>query len=498
MIDPRTPVLVAGGQVNQRTEKGDPALEPVDLIVEAARRAEASSGASAGRLLTALDSVRVISLLSWRYLDPGALVGQRLGATPRHTAYTSAGGNTPQSLVNRTCLDIAAGKADVVLIGGAEAWRTRMSFRSHGDKPPWTVQDESVTPTELLGGEFEMMHPYELARGIAMPVQVYPMFEQALRHAQGRSIEDHMVRVSELWSRFSEVAASNPNAWARRAYTPEEIRTPGPDNRWIGFPYPKLMNSNNSVEQGAAVLLCSAEAAERLGVPRERWVFPHSGADAHDTYGLSNRHDLHSSPAMRATGRATLELADVGVDDVNLIDLYSCFPSAVEIAASELGLPVDDPARPLTVTGGLSFAGGPWNNYVTHAIATMADRLREAPSGSYGLCTANGGFITKHSMGIYANVPPATGFQWADVQEEVDRAPTREAVAEHDGDVVIESWTVMHDRAGQPENGLAAVLLPDGRRAWGTTQDPDALKVLLTDDMIGRQAHLSADGSLTL
>jgi acetyl-CoA C-acetyltransferase len=258
------------------------------------------------------------------------------------------------------------------------------------------------------------------------------------------------------------------------------------------------MNSNNSVEQGAAVLLCSAEAAERLGVPRERWVFPHSGADAHDTYGLSNRHDLHSSPAMRATGRATLELAGVGVDDVNLIDLYSCFPSAVEIAASELGLPVDDPARPLTVTGGLSFAGGPWNNYVTHAIATMADRLREAPSGSYGLCTANGGFITKHSMGIYANVPSATGFQWADVQEEVDRAPTREAVAEHDGDVVVESWTVMHDRAGQPENGLAAVLLPDERRAWGTTQDPDALKVLLTDDMIGRQAHLSADGSLTL
>jgi acetyl-CoA C-acetyltransferase len=403
MIDARTPVLVAGGQVNQRTEQGDPALEPVDLIVEAARAADASCGTAAGKVLSAIDSVRVVSLLSWRYRDPGALVGERLGASPRHTAYTSAGGNTPQALVNRTCRDIAAGKADVVLIGGAEAWRTRMSFRSHDERPSWTVQDESVEPSEMLGGEFEMMHPFELARGIAMPVQVYPMFEQAFRRKLGRSIDDHLVAISELWSRFSDVAAANPNAWIRRAYTPEEIRTPGPDNRWIGYPYPKLMNSNNSVEQGAALLLCSAEAAERLGVPRDRWVFPHSGAESHDTYGLSNRGDLHSSPAMRVTGRTTLELAGIGVDDVGIVDLYSCFPSAVEIAADEIGLPIDDPSRPLTVTGGLSFAGGPWNNYVTHAIATMADRLREAPAGTYGLCTANGGFITKHAMGIYGN-----------------------------------------------------------------------------------------------
>src|SRR3954468_7172882 len=498
MIDPRTPVLVAGGQVNQRTEDGDPAREPVDLIVEAARRADASCGASAGNLLTAVDSVRVVSLLSWRYHDPGALVGERIGAPPRHPAYTSPGGNTPQSLVNRTCRDIVEGKADVVLIGGAEAWRTRMASRSHGDKPDWTVQDESVAPTEMLGGDFEMMHPFEVSRGIAMPVQVYPMFEQAFRHSKGRSIDDHLVQISTLWSRFSEVAATNPNAWSQRAYTPEEIRTPGPNNRWIGYPYPKLMNSNNSVEQGAALLLCSAEAAERLGVPREQWVFPHSGAEAHDTYGLSNRHDLHTSPAMRVAGRTTLELAGVGVDDVAHVDLYSCFPSAVEIAATEIGLPLDDESRPLTVTGGLTFAGGPWNNYVTHAIATMAERLRESPPGTFGLCTANGGFITKHAMGVYGNEPPESGFRWQDVQAEVDQAPTREAVGEHDGEATIESWTVMHDREGRPENGLAAVLIPDGRRTWVTTQDADALKVLLTDDMIGHKVQVSADGTMRL
>ena len=495
-IDPRTPVLVGVGQVNQRTDRGDAAQEPVDLIVDAARAAAADSGAPAA--LAALDSVRIVSMLSWRYLDPGALVAERLGAAPKQTIYAAAGGNSPQSLLNRTALDIAAGHADVVLIGGAEAWRTRMALRAGGDKPAWTVQDESVAPAEAFGGELNMMDPRELARGIALPVQVYPMFEQALRAAAGRSIDEHIVRISELWARFSEVAAANPHAWLQRPYGAEEIRTPTADNRMIGFPYTKLMNSNNAVEQGAALLLCSVEAAERLGVPRERWVFPQAGTDAHDSYAVSERGDLRSSPAMRVCGREVLALAGTGIDDIAHVDLYSCFPSAVEVAAAELGLADDDPARPLTVTGGLSFAGGPWNNYVTHSIATMAQVLRADP-GSLGLCTANGGFLTKHAMGVYSTEPPINGFRWSDVQDAVDAETTpRDAVGEHEGPVTIESWTVMHDRAGTPETGFAALLLPDGRRAWGTTKESDALKAMVVDDMVGRAAHLATDGQLTL
>jgi len=495
-VDPRTPVIVGGGQVNQRTAEGDPAREPVDLIVEAARRAEADAGAS-GALLGAVDAVRVVSLLSWRYRDPGALVAERIGATPKQTAVTTPGGNSPQSLVNRTALDIAAGRNDVVLIGGAEAWRTRMSFRATGDRPQWTTQDESVPEAEVIGHEFLMTHPSELARGIVMPVQVYPIFEQAVRAAAGRSIDDHLVRISELWSRFSAVAATNPNAWLQRSYTAEEIRTPGPDNRWIGFPYPKLMNSNNNVEQGAALLMCSAETAERLGVPRDRWIFPLSGADAHDTDALSHRGDLSSSPGMRAVGEAVLSGAGVGIDDVAHVDLYSCFPSAVEIAAQEFGLADDDPGRPLTVTGGLSFAGGPWNNYVTHAIATMVDVLRNDP-GSLGLCSANGGFITKHAVGLYSSEPPADGFKWTDAQAaaEAYTSPREAAPDEYAGPVTVESWTVMHDREGSPENGIAAVLLPDGKRTWGTTQDPDVLKAMTVEEFIGRAAEIDS-GALT-
>jgi len=493
-IDPRTPVIVGAGQHNQRTDRGDPVREPVDLIVEAALHAADDAGAPG--LLGALDSIRIVSLLSWRYRDAGRLVGERVGSPSARTLVTQPGGNMPQSLVSKTARDIASGAADVVLVGGAEAWRTRMSFRAAGERPAWTVQDGTVPEAEVYGDPFEMMHPAEMARGIAMPVQVYPMFEQALRIAAGRSIDDHLVHISELWARFSEVAARNPNAWIQRAYTAEEIRTAGPDNRWIGFPYPKLMNSNNAVEQAAALLLCSVEAAERFGVPRDRWVFPHSGTDAHDTSAVSNRQDLHSSPAIWAAGRQALALAGIGIDDVAHVDLYSCFPSAVQIAAQELGLPDDDPGRPLTVTGGLSFAGGPWNNYVTHAIATMVGRLREHP-GEYGMCTANGGFVTKHAVGIYSTEPPASGFRWADAQADADaRTTPREVAADYEGPVEVEAWTVMHDRDGEPDNGLAAVLTPDGRRAWGTTQDQEVLKAMTVEEFAGRPAHLSADGTL--
>lgn len=493
MVDPRTPVLIGAGQLSNRVDRGAEPLEPVDLIAEALRRAAEDSGVGPAALSGA-DAVHIVGLLSWRYRDPGRLVAERVGAAPRATTVTGMGGNSPQSLVNLASLAIQAGDADLVLLGGAEAWRTRMGARSAGVELDWTVQGDDVPEATRSIAEVPMSAPGEQARGVVMPVQVYPLFEQAHRVRQGRSLEEHLVVVSELWARFSEVAATNPHAWIQEAYTAEQIRTPTADNRMIGFPYTKRMNSNNAVEQGAAVILCSAERAEALGVPRDRWVFPHAGTDAHDHYFVSEREDLGASPAMRLAGRGALDLAGIGVDDLAHVDLYSCFPSAVEISAAELGLGLD---RPLTVTGGLSFAGGPWNNYVMHSIATMAGRLRDDP-GSLGLVSANGGYITKHAFGVYGTEPPATGFRHAEPQGEVDALPRRQLDEAPDGELTIETWTAMHDREGQPETGIVVGLLPDGRRAIGTTTDPDALKVLVTEDVAGRAARIQPDGAVDL
>ena len=192
-------------------------------------------------------------------------MAEQLGLTPRETAVTTPGGNSPQTLVNGTALEILRGDLDIALLAGAEAWRSRMRARKAGVDLPWPTPGDDVRPTRTLGEDLVMNHENELARGIYMPVQVYPMFETAIRAAAGRSPDDHLVRISELWSRFSEVAAANPNAWIRDAKTAEEIRTVSADNRMVGLPYAKYMNSNNDVDRGAALIMMSVEAAQRLG-----------------------------------------------------------------------------------------------------------------------------------------------------------------------------------------------------------------------------------------
>ncbi|PPJ05040.1 acetyl-CoA acetyltransferase [Nocardia nova] len=487
-LDPRTPVLVGGGQINDR-EGG---CEPVDLIVYAASRAATEAGSS--RLLELVDSVRIVGLLSWRYRDPGALVAQRIGANPRHTGYTGSGGSTPQVLVNQAAEDIAAGRCDVVLVGGAESWRTRMTLRAQGIRPDWTVQDESVPAAPMLVPEVPMRSEAEQRAGLDRPAYIYPLFEQALRISAGRSTDKHRDAIAALWSRFSDVAAHNPHAWTQRAYTAAEIATPSAANRWIAAPYTKLMNSNNMVEQGAAVLLCSVETARRLGIPRENWVFPHAGTEAHDTYDIAERAALDRSPAIRHAGARALELAGIGIDDVGHIDVYSCFPSAVQVAARELGLPLDDPGRPLTVTGGLTFAGGPWNNYSTHAIATLATRLRRSP-GSYGLLTANGGYLTKHAFGVYRTEPPCNGFRRDDVQPRVDLDPRVRSHPAYAGRAATESWTVVYNREGDPERGLLAARTPDGGRALASTGDAGTVERMANADVDGEQVEISAEGA---
>lgn len=493
MVDPRTPVLIGAGQLSNRVDRGADPLEPADLIAEALRRAAEDTGVGSAAV-TGADAVHVVSLLSWRYRDPGLLVAQRLGAAPRTTTVTGMGGNSPQSLVNLASLDIQAGRSDLVLLGGAEAWRTRTASRKAGSELHWTVQDDDVPEAARSTAEVPMTSPGEQARGVMMPVQVYPLFEQAVRIRMGRGLDEHLAAVAAMWAGFSEVAAGNPHAWIQQAYTAQEIATPSPDNRMIGFPYTKRMNSNNAVEQGAGLILCSAERATDLGVPRDRWVFPLSGTDAHDHYYFTEREGLGASPAMRLAGRGALDLAGVTTDDLALIDLYSCFPSAVQIAALELGIATD---RPLTVTGGLSFAGGPWNNYVMHAIATTAERLREDP-GAVALVSANGGFITKHAFGVYGTEPAAAGFRHADHQAEVDALPRRQLCEEPDGEMAIETWTAMHDRDGAPETGIVVGLLDDGQRAIGTTTDADLLKVLVSEDLAGRRARVRPDGATEL
>ena len=489
-LDPRTPVLIGAGQYVHRAAGLEDALDPSALMCEAVRAAATDAGLSA---VPNPDSVRVVGLLSFRHGDPAWVVANQLGLSPRECAVTTMGGNSPQTLVNGTAIEIQNGDLDLAILCGGEAWRSRMRARKAGVELQWPTSPQDQFP-RVLGEDMKMSHPTERALGIGMPVHVYPMFETAVRAAAGRTVEQQQVLSSELYARFSEVAAANPYAWLREAKTAEEIRTPSPGNRMIGFPYPKSMNSNNDVDMGAALLMCSVEKAESLGVPRDRWVFPLSGSDFHEHSFISERWSFAETPAIELGGRRALELAGAGIDDIEIIDLYSCFPSAVHLGAQSLGLSLD---RQLTRTGGLAFAGGPWNSYVMHAIATVMADLRDRP-GAKGLVWANGGFATKHSFGVYSTTPPVR-FQHTHPQDEIDAMPRRELAEPADaaGAATIEAYTVMFDRDGAPETALAATLLADGRRAWGTSADAALAAAMCEGEWVGRAAQLDDEGTLT-
>jgi acetyl-CoA C-acetyltransferase len=491
-LDPRTPVIVGAGQYLHRATTTADGIEPIALIAEAVRAAAADAGLDG--VPATVGSIRVVNVLSWRYRNPAWVLAERLGIAAREHAVTTVGGNAPQSLVNRTALDIAAGRLDLAVIAGGEAWRTRMRVEREGIRLDWPKAPAAAVAA-TIGDELDMTHPAEAARGIHLPVQVYPLFESAVRAAAGTPPDDHLAAIGELWSRFSRVAATNPHAWSRTPLSAEQITSVTPSNRIIGLPYRKLMNANNDVDMAAALIICSARRARSLGIAADRWIFPESGSDSREHRYVSHRWSLADTPAVRIGGRRALELAGTTIDDVALVDLYSCFPSAVRLGAASLGI---DVAAALTRTGGLTFAGGPWNNYAMHAIATIVRELRERPA-ERALIWATGGYLTKHSFGVYSAVPPATAYRHEQPQHEIDALPARvlaDAEAADAAPATIEAYTVMFDRDGTPRLAIAACLLPDGRRAWATSDEPDAATALTEGEWVGRPVRIDKTGGL--
>lgn len=501
-LDPRLPVIVGVGQLTRRPPAGvdaswvEAAPEPLEMMAECLERAAQDSGAGSG-LLGRAERLAVVAIMSQRYANPALVLAERLGAHPADLVLSSTGGNTPQALLDEAAADIAAGRLDVALVAGAEAFYTRRLARQLGVELAWTTQPAGTPAPRLFGHDRPGSSDAETSVGLMMPIQVYPLFENALRAAAGETIPAHQEKISRLWARFSDVASGNPHAWSPLPRSAEEIRTVGPDNRMIGFPYPKYMNSNIQVDQAAGFIVCSVQAARAAGVPEDRWVFPRAAAEANDHWFFSERSDLHSSPAIRLAGAKAFELDGSGIDQVAHIDLYSCFPSAVQLGAQALGVGLEEADRPLTVTGGLPFGGGPGNNYVSHSIAAMCERLRRDP-GSLGLVTALGWYATKHAVGLYSTTPPAGGFCRASVQAAVDALPSRRATAQAEGPAVIETYTVLHDRDGAPERAPLTALLADGTRALAAVSDPEDMTFLTESEGCGRPVRLLGDGKAAL
>lgn len=488
-IDPRTPVLVGVGQLTQRTPDSGYA-DPAALAVTALRRAAADTGAGED-LLRRADAVFAVACTSWQYRDMGAVIAQRLGLAGVDTAQSSRfGGDGGQLMINEAAAAIAAGDYDVVLVTGAEAGATQAAAQRAGVELSWPQQGPDVAPTRTIGIDKPANNPAETAAGLIAPINMYALLESANRHRLGRSPGDHARAVAELWSRLSMVAARNEYAWQPEEFDADAIATPGPDNRMVSTPYPKLECANLTVDMASGIVMCSAAAAQEAGIAQDKWIFIHAGASGHDEWFTSERADLAASPAIATLGRAVLEHSGIGADALTHVDLYACFPVAVQIAARELGLAIDDPARPLSVTGGLTFGGGPGNNYGGHAVATMVHRLRAEP-GTFGLASSLGWYVTKHALGVYSSLPPAQPYRH--LRPIVENPPARPARSGHEGPAVVEAYTVAYTRDGQPEAAILSLIEPAGGRILLRNTDSELIAELVDGDLLGLPVTVSGN-----
>ena len=487
-LDPRTPVLVGVGVVQQREEDPANAREPIELMAGALERAAADAGDAS---LLARASDIMLPRGFWEYADPGKALAERFGASGVRSLVAEVG-VLQTTLFGRAAKQIANGESDVVLVAGGEAkHRSLRATITDGEAPMRELPGE---PDTTLRPAAELIHPLEMEHGIAMPVNCYAVMDNALRYAEGQSVAEHRATVAKLWAAMSDVAESNPDAWRRERLSFEAVRDAGGGNRMLAFPYTKLHNSQWNVDQAAGLIFTSVAAARAAGIPEARWVFPWAVSESNHMTNLTERKNLHRVPGFARAGAKALGRVGRKPDDIDHMELYSCFPMAVRAQCREIGIAED---RAHTVTGGMAFAGGPLNNFVLQAQARMAQVLRDEP-GSLGMVTAVSGFLTKQGVGLWSSEPPPRPFDYSDVSVETEAdVPLVEVVEGVDEPAQIASYTLQYE-GEEPARAVLLCNLEGERRTIATSSDPELARLGSVEELCGRDVRLSSNGDVAL
>jgi len=502
MASENIPVIIGAGQVTKKEAAPVKTGSPVDLMAEAARVAAEDGGLTRDALGKA-DLLITTSLFSDDgIVNPPGCVADKLDLPDARCRVSGFGGIMPHAMLHRALKSVAENSAGLVILTGAEAQYTMQQAKNAGTFDGWKVTSgrpclPQLSPLGLFDGACETEHLHSLS----LPAIVYPMFENALRRRYGRSVEEHAQKIGGLMSGFSRVAAKNPRSWFQESFTAGEILAVSDANRNTAFPYTKRMNAMLGVNQAAALIVTSEAQARKMGVDRSKWVYVHGYAEAGDHWHILEREGYGFSPAIEMVGRTALAQAGMAIGDMDFLDLYSCFPVAVQVTRDMLGIAVTD-ARPLTVTGGLPYFGGPGNNYVMHAMAQMVETLREHP-GRTGLVTGNSFYMTKHSAAVCSTRPPENRAAVVDdirlCQKAVDLRPKHEMDPLPSGPATVETYTVTYDRNNLPSAGIVIGKEDNGKRfAAFTPHDPSLFSAMIQEDFCGITGTVTSKDKLNL
>lgn len=484
----RIPVIVGVGEIADRPADLKDGLEPLALLEAALRRAESDAGAT---LLHEIDSLDVVNFLSWRYEDPEKKLAARLGAKPTHNYYGPVGGESPIRYLHEAAKRIARGESQVAAVCGAESQGTATKAMRAKIELPWTPFAHHVEEPKR-GAAFQK--PLAVSLGVFRPVTVYPFYEMATSANWGQTPREAMAESGELWSRYSHVAADNPNSWMKRAVDAHTITTPSPDNRLIAWPYTKLQVANPTVNMGSGILMTSLARARAAGIADDKLIYVHGGASAEEPRDYLTRDQFVESHAQNAVLRAILDMVGGDGKAFDAIELYSCFPVVPKMARRTLGL--GDDVMP-TVTGGLTFFGAPLNEYMAHAACAMVRKLRDG--AKLGLLYGQGGFVTKHhALVLSRSAPEEPLAQDTSVQSKADAkwGPVPEFADQASGKGTVESFTVLFAANGAVEHGVTMLRTDAGARTLGRVA-PDDKATLATLMDLDRSA-VGAVGTITM
>jgi acetyl-CoA C-acetyltransferase len=388
-----------------------------------------------------------------------------------------------QALVDEALAAVLSGASDVAVVVGGEARRWARGRELRGEPPGETPQDGAV-PDVLRRREGPLLEDVEVAHRLWDPVQQYAMIDNALRAAEGRSLAGHLAEVDALWDRCNRVAGANPAAAFPARRDAAALRRADADNRPLAFPYNKWHSTQWTVDQAAALVVCSVGVARELGVPTDRWVMPLVGLESGHAVSLLRRRHLHRWPALAVLADTAARRLGGPPAGCEVAELYSCFPAAVRVQQRELGL---DPDGTPTVTGGMAFAGGPYNNFTYQALAALVPRLRDHPTDR-GLLTTVSGLLTKPGLAVWTCTPDGEPPLLADLALEaeaatgvVDVVPTLDGYA---GPATVATYTVTYDGT-EPVRTVAVCDTADGRRCVAVSADAGLAARVVAEELVG-------------
>ncbi|KAJ5239860.1 hypothetical protein N7468_004479 [Penicillium chermesinum] len=495
---PKVPVLIGVGDFTNHSTRIEDAKEPMQLMLDAIYNALRDTGLPTDRwrqLQQQIDSVDVVATWSWPYSDLPGLIGEKLGAQLKHKRLSEHGGNSPGLMLHQSAARIADGTCNVALVTGGEALGSLVALHRAGIKDPtgWTrrPEGESSLLEKMMTGSVTA-ESVGSKHGVNQAIHVYPLYENALRAHRRQTYEENLLESAKLYASFSETASKNPAAWKLRQ-TAYISRGPPAGN-------PLLMNAFNNVNMASACLLTSEAMAAQLGIPQDRWVYPVGGAGFEEHNDFWMRPSYHACPSVEKAIDTALDLAGMRKDELDVLDVYSCFPIVPKLVCQHLGISITNPPKPITLLGGLTSFGGAGNNYsgnrahILKALVAMTRELRNSNKKN-GLVVANGGFLThEHAIILSSSAPRKFGLPLEQAHHDVSAVGVPRFTEHAEGDAVIETYTVEFNRKGHPARGcIVGRLLKDQQRFLANHGDETTLTQLAstTVEPIGRKGRVS-------